>query len=49
MFRLFGRSSIAPRKTGSNGRQEEYESISKAFIEPNNTGERPETRSGETA
>ena len=35
MFRLFGRSSIAPRKTGSSGRQEEYESISKAFIEPN--------------
>ena len=29
-------AAIAPRKTGSTGRQEEYESISRAFIEPNN-------------
>jgi len=28
-------AAIAPRKTGSNGRQDEYESISKAFVEPN--------------
>ena len=42
-------AAIAPRKTGSTGRQEEYESISKAFIEPNATGERPETRSERTA
>ena len=29
-------AAIAPRKTGSTGRQEEYESISKAFIEQKN-------------
>ena len=28
-------AAIAPRKTGTSGMQEEYESISKAFIEPN--------------
>ena len=29
-------AAIAPRKTGCSGMQEEYESISKAFIEPDN-------------
>ena len=37
-------AAIAPRKTGSSGRREEYESISKAFIEPNNQAQFREER-----
>ena len=35
-------AAIAPRKTGSSAGVEEYESISKAFIEPNAGSHRQE-------